>query len=188
MEKEDEIFEIVNEENTVVGQEYRGIVHRKGLLHRAVYCWVFNTEGLVLLQKRSPLKNIGPSQWDLSLAEHLQPGESFREAVIRGLGEELGIFLARGREQQLVGPITDVHRRELHVGEFHDIELVQSFRLENFSGQINFEDDEVVDIKWVNPEMLSAMIGASPGDYTEWLQGEALYLKSNMAGAKERDE
>ena len=146
------MFEIVNEGNVVVGQEYRGIVHRKGLLHRAVYCWVFNKEGLVLLQKRSPLKSIGPSQWDLSLAEHLQPGESFREAVIRGLGEELGIYIAGSQEQQLVGPITDVHRRELHVGEFHDIELVQSFRLEEFGGQITFEDDEVADIKWVKPD------------------------------------
>ena len=183
MEKEDEVFEIVNDENVVVGQEHRGIVHRKGLLHRAVYCWVFNKEGLVLLQKRSPLKKIGPSQWDLSLAEHLQPGESFGEAVVRGLGEELGIFLAGTDE--LVGPITDLHRRELHVGEFHDIELVQSFRLENFSGKISFEDEEVSDIRWVKPEMLSDMIRASPGEYTQWLQGEASYLKWNMAGAKE---
>lgn len=183
MEKEDEVFEIVNDENVVVGQEHRGIVHRKGLLHRAVYCWVFNKEGLVLLQKRSPLKKIGPSQWDLSLAEHLQPGESFGEAVVRGLGEELGIFLAGTDE--LVGPITDLHRRELHVGEFHDIELVQSFRLENFSGKISFEDEEVSDIRWVKPEMLSDMIRASPGEYTQWLQGEASHLKWNMAGAKE---
>lgn len=53
---------------------------RAGLLHRAVYVWVFNSEGALLVQRRSPAKRIGPGQWDLSVAEHLQPGETYLQA------------------------------------------------------------------------------------------------------------
>ena len=48
-----------------------------GLLHRAVYVWVFRPDGALLVQRRSPAKRIGPSQLDLSVAEHLQPGEGY---------------------------------------------------------------------------------------------------------------
>jgi len=184
MENEDEIFDIVNEKNEVIGQEYRGIVHRTGLLHRAVYCWVFNSAGDLLLQKRSPLKKIGPSQWDLSLAEHLQPGESFEEAVRRGLKEELGINLASlpGESVRLVGPITSVHKRELHVGEFHDVELVQSFRLEGLDlneDAITFEDGEVSAVQWTRPEEVKALAEKEPEKYTAWLVAEGTFVGWN---------
>lgn len=56
-------------------QELRGEIHRRGLLHRAVYVWVFDDQRRLLLQRRSWDKKIGPGQWDLSAAEHLSPGE-----------------------------------------------------------------------------------------------------------------
>jgi hypothetical protein len=31
-------------------------------------------------------------------------------------------------QQQLQGPLAPTHRRELHQGGFHDVELVQSYR------------------------------------------------------------
>ena len=49
----DEVFEIVNDSNVVIGLEKRAVVHAKGLQHRAVYCLVFNTDGQLLLQRRS---------------------------------------------------------------------------------------------------------------------------------------
>eukprot|EP00889_Picochlorum_renovo_P006922 jgi/Picre1/33952/NNA_001430.t1 len=180
MEQEDEVFDIVDESNTVVRQEYRGVVHRTGLLHRAVYCWVYDTQGRLLLQKRSPLKKIGPNQWDLSLAEHLQPGESYREAVVRGLKEELGISLqdASNSGAVLVGPIAQTHKRELHEGGFHDVELVQSFRLEGFhdASSLKFDDGEVIDVQWIDPGSLQTLIQECPQNYTAWLQAEAAYL------------
>jgi isopentenyldiphosphate isomerase len=41
----------------------------------AVYVFVFDTKGRLLIQRRSADKKIGPSQWDLSAAEHLSAGE-----------------------------------------------------------------------------------------------------------------
>ena len=50
---DDEVFEIVDDQNTVIGSQLRGICHSQGLCHRAVYCLVFNTKGELLVQQRS---------------------------------------------------------------------------------------------------------------------------------------
>lgn len=47
------------------------------------------------------------------------------QGAVRGLAEELGIA---AEAAQLAGPLAPTHRRELHVGAFHDVELVQSYR------------------------------------------------------------
>jgi len=52
-DKHEEVFEIVDSRNKVIGTEVRGVCHKEGLCHRAVYCFVFNTSGQVLLQQRS---------------------------------------------------------------------------------------------------------------------------------------
>lgn len=79
---EEEIFELVDEEDRVVGTAPRAQCHAEGLLHRAVYCWVTDLEGRILLQQRSLAKKMGPGQWDLSVAEHLQPGETYIEVLV----------------------------------------------------------------------------------------------------------
>lgn len=70
------MFDIYNEQGQLIGQEKRAVVHKLGLLHKAVYCFVFNPQGQLLVQQRSQHKKIGPGQWDLSVAEHLSPGEA----------------------------------------------------------------------------------------------------------------
>ncbi|MEJ0091140.1 MAG: hypothetical protein WDM80_15525 [Limisphaerales bacterium] len=58
----EEIFDIVNERDEVIGQAPRKEVHARGLWHRAVHVLVFNARGEVFLQKRSMLKGHGQGQ------------------------------------------------------------------------------------------------------------------------------
>ena len=51
---EEELFDVVNDSNQVIWKEKRSLVHSKGLKHRAVYCFVFNEHGRLLMQQRSP--------------------------------------------------------------------------------------------------------------------------------------
>lgn len=169
MDKEDEVFELVDENDQVIGKEHRGIVHRQGYLHRAVYAWVFNPAGELLIQRRSPLKKIGANQWDLSVAEHLQPGENYLSAVVRGLGEELGI---QTEAVEVAGPLQPTHKRELHQGEFHDVELVQSYRLNGWKGEVQLVDGEVSEICWMSIEKLRKEIAFEPEKYTQWMREE----------------
>jgi isopentenyl-diphosphate Delta-isomerase len=186
MDKEDEVFELVNENDEVIGREHRGIVHRSGLLHRAVYAWVFNPAGELLIQRRSPLKKIGANQWDLSVAEHLQPTEDYLTAVVRGLGEELGI---QTEVVEVAGPLQPTHKRELHQGEFHDVELVRSYKLDRWKGEVKLVDGEVSEIRWVALDELKKEISTEPEKFTQWMRDEITGLnwfeeESNNLGVK----
>jgi isopentenyl-diphosphate Delta-isomerase len=87
----EEIFDVVDALDRVVGQKPRREVHARGLLHRAVHILIFNAAGELFLQKRSPYKDTFPGAWDSSASGHLQPGESYDAGAARELQEELGI-------------------------------------------------------------------------------------------------
>ena len=87
----EDIFDVVNERDQVVGCKPRAEVHRQGLLHRAVHVLVFNSRGEVFLQKRSMLKDRQPGLWDSSTSGHVDCGEDYDACALRELGEEIGL-------------------------------------------------------------------------------------------------
>src|SRR5512141_2500878 len=87
----EEIFDVVNERDLVVGQQSRSEVHRLGLMHRAVHVLLFNAAGLVFLQKRSMKKDRQPGLWDSSASGHVDSGEDYDACAVRELREELGL-------------------------------------------------------------------------------------------------
>jgi isopentenyl-diphosphate delta-isomerase type 1 len=89
----EEIFDVVNDQDEVVGQAPRSEVHRRKLNHRAVHVLVFNERGQLFLQKRSMTKDCFPGTWDSSASGHLDRGESYDACAIREVGEELGVRL-----------------------------------------------------------------------------------------------
>ena len=95
----EEIFDVVNQRDEVIGQKPRSQVHREGLLHRAVHVLVFNREGKLFLQKRSMKKDCFPGTWDSSSSGHLDNGEDYDACAIRELEEELGFRVAEPPEK-----------------------------------------------------------------------------------------
>lgn len=87
----EEQFETFDDTGEPMGLVPRSRVHREGLWHRAVHVYLFRSDGRLLLQRRQRDKDICPGAWDLSAAEHLKPGETFRQGAIRGLQEELNV-------------------------------------------------------------------------------------------------
>jgi len=87
----EEILEVVDEANRVIGRATRREIHEKGLRHRSVHVLVFNPRGDLYLQKRSPTKDQHPDHWDTSAAGHSAPGETPLAAAQRELEEELGL-------------------------------------------------------------------------------------------------
>ena len=64
----EEILEIVDENDRVIGTERRGVIHAQGLMHRSAQVMVFNSRGELFLQKRSDDKDEFPGLWDSSVA------------------------------------------------------------------------------------------------------------------------
>jgi len=90
-QNQNELFDVVDENDTVLRTEKRAVVHSENLLHRAVHIFVFNKRNEIFLQKRSKLKDKHPGKWDSSAAGHLDAGEDYETAVNRELQEELDI-------------------------------------------------------------------------------------------------
>ena len=86
-----EIYDVVDAHDRVIGQATRREIHEKGLLHRTVHILVFNSDGKIFLQKRSLLKDENAGYWDTSSAGHVDSGESYLAGSHRELYEELGI-------------------------------------------------------------------------------------------------
>src|SRR6476659_666061 len=97
----DELFDVVNERDEVIGQLARKEVHRRGLRHRAVHVLIYNSKGEVFLQKRSKHKDTFPQRWDSSAAGHLNPGEDYDACAPREVQEELGFTLRGSLERVL---------------------------------------------------------------------------------------
>ena len=87
---QEDIFDIVDEFDNVIGQKPRSEVHAQGLKHRAVHVLVFNDGNEIFMQKRSASKDTWPGAWDASCTGHVDTGETYLEAAHRELDEELG--------------------------------------------------------------------------------------------------
>ena len=74
-------------------------IHAKGHLHNTAHVWCYTSEGEILLQQRAASKVICPLLWDVSVAGHIDAGETPQQAAVRESKEEIGIDLS---EEQLV--------------------------------------------------------------------------------------
>lgn len=87
----DELFDVVDETDQVVGQEMRSVVHQRGLWHRGVHVLLFTSDGKLIVQQRSGTKSQSPLTFDCSVSEHVQAGEDYFDAAVRGISEELAL-------------------------------------------------------------------------------------------------
>ncbi len=86
-----ELWDVYDKDRQCIGTTHlRGRPMRKGEYHLAVFVWVFDGQGKLLLTKRSPEKLAYPNLWALTGGAVLA-GESSIDAIQRELLEETGI-------------------------------------------------------------------------------------------------
>lgn len=157
----EEQFETFDEMGNPLGIQPRSKVHREGLWHRAANVFLFTPDGKLLIQRRQLSKDVWPGGWDLSVAEHLKPGESFEDGAKRGLREELGV---EGVEVERLGSICK-SRLEIEASQVRDFEFQQSFRA-TFDGRVLANSDEVMDTRVVGLRDLEAGFRDRPQAFT----------------------
>ncbi|MFC9385474.1 NUDIX domain-containing protein [Streptomyces venezuelae] len=91
MSAAEEILDVVDEQDRVVGQAPRGEVYARGLIHRCVFVRVRDAEGRFFVHRRTPTKLVFPSMYDMFVGGVVGAGESYDEAALREAEEELGV-------------------------------------------------------------------------------------------------
>ncbi|MBR2357202.1 MAG: NUDIX domain-containing protein [Lentisphaeria bacterium] len=139
----DEFFDVYNADGSWRGLFPRSQCHGDpDLIHKSVHVVVLDsTQKKILLQKRSPAKDIQPGKWDTAVGGHVAAGESVENAARRELAEELGItgepefFFASSIKNELESEIVTVFKL-ICDGPFdfsrEEIDEVQFFELAEF--------------------------------------------------------
>lgn len=89
----DEIMDIVDLNDVVIGQATQDEVYAKLLPHRIVHVLIFNSKGEMAMQLRSAKKSYCPLHWVTTVGGHVQTGESYEQAALREMKEEIGVQL-----------------------------------------------------------------------------------------------
>lgn len=143
----EEYFEIVNQQGEVLGVASRAACHSNpALIHRVIHVLVFNSAGLLLLQKRSSSKDIQPGKWDTSVGGHLAVGETFEEAAYREMNEELSI-----QNVPIHFLYQYIWRTEV------ETEVVRTFHC-RFDGEIFYDRDEIEGVCFWDMDVLLSQI------------------------------
>lgn len=161
-----EMFDIVTEEDIVCGQATRDQAHAQGLWHRGVHVLLFDRSGRMLVQQRSRTRVHAPLTLDCSISEHVQAGEDYHQAAIRGLAEELslsGISL-----QPLV-------KFRMNYGP-NDNEISLLYRGEIGFQPIRFDPQEVERVDYLTLPELEERLSRNPAAFSYWFGQILLWL------------
>jgi isopentenyldiphosphate isomerase len=147
MESEERL-EIVNYKGVVIGHALRSEIHgNPSMMHRVVHVLVLNSNGDILLQKRSQNKDVAPGKWDTSVGGHVGIGENLLTSSLREMHEELGV---EGYEPE--------HLYSYTHSNAYETELVTTYRCfieEGFS----FDKEEIDEIRFWNIDEIRGAMG-----------------------------
>ena len=162
----DELFDIIDENDHVIGQEMRSIVHQRGLWHRGAHVLLFTSDNKLIVQQRSKTKSQSPLTLDCSVSEHVQAGETYHQAASRGLKEELGLTN--------IG-LTPLVKFKLNYGP-NDNEISMIFKGTAETKHIRFDPEEIESVHAYATEELLTLLEQKPDTFSYWFGQITLWL------------
>lgn len=137
----EEMVDLVDRENRVVGRAERRKVRSENLLHRGVGILVQNGLGQVYVHQRTSTKDVFPSLYDMFVGGVVESGESYDQAARREAVEELG---ASGEPEFLF--------EHLYEGPANR-SFIRVYRV-RYDGPISHQESEIAWGAWMDHERL----------------------------------
>jgi len=152
MQNLDELFDVVDAADRVIGRATRRQVHARRLRHRAVHIFVFDPRGRLFVQKRAATKDTFPGCYDSSASGHLEAGEDYDACAERELKEELGLAIPRRHLRRLF---------KIAAGEQTGWEFVWTYSVHgDYRPQINH--DELESGEFLTRDQVEALVPVAP--------------------------
>ncbi len=99
---EQELIDILTIEGKKTGNIcLKSEIHTHGHYHNTVHIWFYDTDGHILLAQRSAKKELYPLLWDVSVAGHVDAGETLKEAAVREIREESNLVVKKKHLQKI---------------------------------------------------------------------------------------
>ena len=155
---------LVDDRCTPTGTADKVLVHDIDTpLHLAFSCHVYNSDGLVLVTRRSLGKLTWPGVWSNSFCGHPAPDESMEDAIARRAAFELGISVSA---IEVVLP--DFRYRAVDASGIVENEICPVFRAVT-ADVIAPNTDEVAEFAWLAPVELRHAVEGAPFAFSPWL-------------------
>jgi isopentenyl-diphosphate delta-isomerase len=145
-----EYLDVLDENGKATGtKKTKEEIHSLGDWHGTIQVWLINSNGEILMQKRSELKTSRPGKWDNSCAGHISAGESVLCAAARELQEELGINIKTEEFEHLYTLKT---KQIEHNGDFINHQFNNTFlvKIDINIDDIKLEEEEVSEVKFIH--------------------------------------
>jgi len=144
----------INENDEVIGVTTIREAKESGWPRRISRVFIIDNEGSILLQKRSMNMYGYPGLWDQAVGGHVDDKESYIEAAVREMGEELGIY-----DVPLEELVVSYCNRNCFEGIYRAV-VPKSIK-------INFDTHEVSEVKWFTIEDFENQLQTNPEDFVE---------------------
>ncbi|GAA4281755.1 NUDIX domain-containing protein [Gaetbulibacter aestuarii] len=162
----EEYLDILTETGIPTGASaLKSEVHQKGFYHNTVHIWFYTDSKAILLSQRSAKKTICPLLWDVSVAGHIDAGESITSAALRETEEEIGLHISKEDLHKIgIFPCFQSYDSGLKDNEFHHSFLC---KLKVDIDQLQRQEEEVEALKLVSLEEFQGFIDAidTPNDH-----------------------
>ena len=125
----------------------RGEPIPQGCYHLVVHACVFNSNGKMLIQRRTDDKESWPGMWDVTMGGSAVKGETSRAAARRELAEEIGLDL----DFSGVKPALSVNYRQ----NFDDFFILSC---DCGIDDLILQPEEVAEVRWASRDEIHRMI------------------------------
>jgi isopentenyl-diphosphate delta-isomerase len=168
---------LLDESGHAIGRAPKATTHHADTpLHLAFSCYVFDSDGRLLLTRRALDKPTFPGVWTNSVCGHPAPGEDLVDTVVRRAGQELGLVLD---DVRLVLPAFR-YSATMPSGVLEN-ELCPVFTARTTSTPVP-EPSEVADVEWVAwPEFRDAVLSGSR-EVSVWCTAQVAELAVREVG------
>lgn len=134
------LFDVVNKQDEIIGAATAQECHSNPkLIHRTVHFTLFDPKtNKILITQRSFDVTFDSGKWCF-MGEHVLSGESYLDALIKGVGDELDI----------PSPIISIELAHTVFSYANQTEFIRFFIISWNGSTIHINQNEIIDYKWV---------------------------------------